>query len=56
MERTPKIILDHLAYVIYQHPNLERFKSFANDFGFTDAGEAHGLSFFRGYNTPRVRQ
>ncbi|KAF7590095.1 hypothetical protein BBP40_003251 [Aspergillus hancockii] len=44
-----KIILDHLAYVIYEHRDLEKFRKFAQDFGFELAGEVDGSLYLTGY-------
>lgn len=44
-----KIILNHLAYVIYEHPDLQRLKEFAYDFGFGIAGESDDSLYLKGY-------
>lgn len=44
-----RIVLDHLAYVIYEHPDLEKFMEFAHDFGFELAGEVDGSMYMNGY-------
>ncbi|KAJ6438748.1 Glyoxalase/fosfomycin resistance/dioxygenase [Purpureocillium lavendulum] len=44
-----RIILNRLSYVIYEHPDIEKFRSFAKDFGLIEVGEADGLYFYRGY-------
>lgn len=49
MESKNRIILQRLSHVIFEHPDVDRFASFAKDFGLIDAGEADNLNFFRGY-------
>ncbi|KAF2102971.1 glyoxalase family protein [Rhizodiscina lignyota] len=45
-----KINLQRLSYVIYEHPDMESFERFAEDFGFESVGKAGGRDvFFRGY-------
>lgn len=46
-----KITLSRLSHVIYQHPDLDVFKSFAKDFGFeqTDIQPEQEAVFLRGY-------
>ncbi|KAK4502776.1 hypothetical protein PRZ48_006202 [Zasmidium cellare] len=46
-----KITLTRLSHVIYQHPDIEKYKSFAKDFGLevADTQPDKNLVFFRGY-------
>ena len=45
-----KVSLGRLAYVIYEHPELDQFLKFASDFGFELAGRSNdGEIFLRGY-------
>lgn len=58
MASSERIRLARLSYVIYEHPSLEKFKTFAEDFGFVDTGlESPGDErFYRGYGIDRSRQ
>ncbi|OAA53578.1 Glyoxalase/fosfomycin resistance/dioxygenase [Cordyceps fumosorosea ARSEF 2679] len=49
MTANTRAILNRLSYVIYEHPDLEKFRDFAGDFGFIEAGRVDGLTFYRGY-------
>ncbi|KAL6808176.1 glyoxalase family protein [Trichoderma sp. SZMC 28015] len=45
-----KISLQRLSYVIYEHPDVVKFLTFAEDFGFELAAKSeNGEVFFRGY-------
>ncbi|KAK4551891.1 hypothetical protein LTR86_010792 [Recurvomyces mirabilis] len=46
-----RVVLDRLAYVIYEHLDIDTFVSFAKDFGFQNVGYTaeKGLTLFRGY-------
>ena len=45
-----KVHLDRLSYVIYEHPDISVFLSFADDFGFEVADKSEeGNVFLRGY-------
>jgi hypothetical protein len=51
MANSSKIRLTRLSYVIYEHPSIEKFRAFAQDFGFVEAGtnEKDGSIYYRGY-------
>lgn len=50
MTAPAKINLERLSYVIYEHPDLDRFLRFSEDFGFENAGRADdGSVFLQGY-------
>ena len=46
-----KVQLSRFSHVYFQHPNLERFREFAKDFGFVEVENhgSHGTIYFRGY-------
>ena len=48
---TAKIYVDHLAYVHYEHSDLDSFKEFAKDFGLVETPMEHndGILYFHGY-------
>ncbi|PHH93381.1 hypothetical protein CDD83_3694 [Cordyceps sp. RAO-2017] len=46
-----KIRLHHLAYVRYQHSDLDKACEFLRDFGLHEAGRADGCVYFRGYGS-----
>lgn len=50
MTVSTKVHLDRLSYVIYEHPDISAFLSFADDFGFEVAGKSEeGDIYLRGY-------
>jgi hypothetical protein len=50
MTVSDKVNLARLAYVVYEHPNREKFLQFAQDFGFESAGNSNeGDVLLRGY-------
>ena len=51
MTSNNRITLTRLSHVVYQHPDIEVFKSFASDFGFekTDIQPEKDAVLFRGY-------
>ena len=44
-----KVQLDRLGHVYFQHPNLEKFDKFAEDFGFVVAKRTKDKVYYRGY-------
>ncbi|KAJ5140749.1 glyoxalase family protein [Penicillium atrosanguineum] len=44
-----KIRLARLAYVHYEHQDLEKFKQFAGDFGLIEAQSTNDVVYYRGY-------
>jgi hypothetical protein len=44
-----KVQLSRISHVYYAHPNLEKFKEFAEDFGFVEAHRTDDTIYFRGY-------
>ena len=44
-----KISLSRLGYVIYEHPDFEKFQVFAKEFGLTSAQESNDSVYFSGY-------
>lgn len=51
MAETSQIRLARLSYVVYEHPSIENFRAFAQDFGFVEAGsnDKDGSIYYRGY-------
>ena len=46
---SPVIRLQRLSFVIYEHPDLNTFKRFAQDFGFEEASSTADETLFAGY-------
>lgn len=44
-----KVQLERISHVYFQHPNLDKFGSFARDFGFVEAGRTDDAIYYRGY-------
>lgn len=44
-----KIQLERLSHVYYTHTDLEKFDSFARDFGFEEAGRTESAVYYRGW-------
>ncbi len=44
-----KVQLDRLGHLYFEHPNLEEFRKFAEDFGFVEAQSTKERVYFRGY-------
>lgn len=44
-----KVQLDRLGHVYFQHPDLEKFDKFAEDFGFVVAERTEDKIYYRGY-------
>src|SRR5690242_20206388 len=44
-----KVQLDRLGHFYFEHPDLDKFSKFAEDFGFVEAARAKDRIFFRGY-------
>jgi hypothetical protein len=49
MDGQRKISLSRLGYVIYEHPDFEKFKIFAKEFGLTSAKDNNDTVYFSGY-------
>ena len=51
MTNNAQIRLTRLSHVIYEHPSIEKFRAFAHDFGFVEAGtnDKDGSVYYRGY-------
>ena len=51
MPNNSQIRLTRLSYVTYEHPSIDKFRAFAHDFGFIEAGknDKDGSVFYRGY-------
>ncbi|TKA64631.1 hypothetical protein B0A55_09312 [Friedmanniomyces simplex] len=45
----PLIRLERLSFVIYEHPDLDAFRSYAKDFGLEEASSSSNEVFFAGY-------
>ncbi|KAK4551896.1 hypothetical protein LTR86_010797 [Recurvomyces mirabilis] len=45
----PLIRLERLGFVIYEHPDLDAFRSYAKDFGLEEASSSSNEVFFAGY-------
>ena len=50
-----KVILQRLAFVVYEHPDLDTFKTFAKDFGLEEDVDhsKNDVIYFRGYGKDR---
>lgn len=44
-----KVQLSRISHVYYQHPDLEKFRKFAHDFGLVEAGQEGDTIYFKGY-------
>lgn len=46
-----RVILTRLSYVVYEHPDLDKFRTFAKHFGLheVDSKDTSGVVFFGGY-------
>ena len=44
-----KVLLSRISHVYLEHPDLEKFKAFAADFGFVEAGRDGETVYYRGY-------
>lgn len=55
MASASKVILKRLAYVVYEHPQLESVRAWAKDFGFVedDNHSEDNVTYFRGYGKDR---
>ncbi|KAH0566250.1 hypothetical protein GP486_000348 [Trichoglossum hirsutum] len=50
-KRQPRVRIDRLAHVHYQHPSLERANQFFKDFGFIPAKETSTHIYYRGFGS-----
>jgi Glyoxalase/Bleomycin resistance protein/Dioxygenase superfamily len=44
-----KVQLSHLSHVYLEHPDLDRFETFAGDFGFVEAARDGDNTYYRGF-------
>jgi hypothetical protein len=44
-----KVQLSRISHVYFEHPDLDKFREFAKDFGFVEAQVAKDCIYFRGY-------
>lgn len=44
-----KVQLARISHVYFEHPDLDKFREFAKDFGFVEAKVANDHIYFRGY-------
>ena len=49
MAPNARVKLARLGYVIYEHPDIGKFRLFASDFGLEETKDLDGNIFFRGY-------